>query len=62
MRSIRTMDEIQMRRITTALESLNALPPAERARKQYLIDALQREKGELLRYLRPARRQRLLAA
>ncbi len=62
MRSIEILDAVQLSRIDTALAAFNALPTAERERKQYLLDALQREKAELIRYHSRARRQDKMAA
>ena len=62
MREIETLDEVQLSRINTALDAFNALSLAERERKQYLLDALVREKAELLRYHSHMHRQPKIAA
>lgn len=62
MRSIEMLDAVQLSRIEAALAVFNALSPAERERKQYLLDALQREKAELIRYHSRGRRHERMAA
>lgn len=62
MRSIFTLDDAQLRQIETKLRELAALPAAEQARRQCLVEALHRERSELLRYRPRSRRERKLAA
>lgn len=62
MRSIFMLNEPQLRQVEAKLAELTALPAAEQTRKQCLIEALLREKTELLRYHSRARRQVRLAA
>ncbi len=57
MHSILTLDEIQLRRIDQAVAAFAELSDTERARKLHLLDALQRQRNELLRYQPRARSQ-----
>jgi hypothetical protein len=61
-RSILTQDQEQLKHIDAKLAELTALPPAEQARMQCLIDALHRGKTELLRSFGRSPRSRFLAA
>jgi hypothetical protein len=62
MRSILTEDQEQLQHVDAKLAEMAALPPAEQARKQCLIDALQRSRIELIRSCARLQRQRRLAA
>jgi len=63
MRSILTEDQAQLRQIDAKLAELTALPSADQARKQCLIEALQRGRTDLLRSCgRLAHRRRLVTA
>jgi hypothetical protein len=62
MRSILSLDQTQLKQVEAKLAELTALPIADQARKQCLIEALRRERTELQRYCRRADRQRQLAA
>jgi hypothetical protein len=61
-RSILSEDQAQLEQIEAKLAELAALSTAEQARKQSLINALQRGKTELLRSFGRLQRQRLLVA
>jgi hypothetical protein len=58
MRALIAHDDIQLRRIVSAIAGIEALPPADRRRMTVLHAALQSEKTELLR-ANPRLRQRL---
>lgn len=62
MRSLFMLDAPQLEHIEAKLAELGALPAAEQTRKQYLVDALLREKTELLRCRPHQRRQSRVAA
>jgi hypothetical protein len=62
MRLILTLDQEQLQHIDAKLVEMRALSPADQARKQCLIDALQRSRTELIRSCGRSQRQRKLAA
>lgn len=62
MRSILTEDQDQLNHIDAKLAELTSLSPADQARKQCLIDALERSRTELIRSCSRLQRQRKLAA
>lgn len=62
MRSILSLDQAQLKQVEAKLAEMTALPAAEQARKQCLIDALRRERAELQRYCGRARGYRKIAA
>ena len=62
MRSVFTLDEPQLTHIEAKLAELGALSAAEQMRKQYLVDALLREKTDLLRCRPRQRRHSMVAA
>jgi len=61
-RSILSEDQAQLKQIEAKLAELTALSTAEQARKECLINALQRGKTELSRSFGRLQRQRLLVA
>lgn len=62
MRSIQSLDLVQLKQVEAKLAELTALPMADQTRKHCLIDALRRERTELQRYCKRTVRQRRLAA
>ncbi len=50
MRAVGTLDAIQLGRIDHTIAVFGTLPVMERQRKMYLLNALQRERTELIRY------------
>lgn len=62
MRSILSLDQSQLTQVEAKLAEMTALPAAEQARNQCLIDALRRERAQLQRCCGRARRHRKMAA
>ncbi len=50
MRTLIARDDGQLRRLESAIAALEARPPAERRRTHLLLQALENERAELLRY------------
>ncbi len=61
MRTLIARDDQQLRRLESAIAALEARPPAERNRAYLLLQALESERAELLRYS-PQRLRRKAAA
>jgi hypothetical protein len=52
MQSVAVLDQVQLQRLDDSIRLFGELTPSERERKMHLLNALERERTELIRYHR----------